>query len=200
MTRAKHNRPQPTRSRGQQWHVRIIAGRWRGRRLLVPDVPELRPTGDRIRETLFNWLSPVISQARCLDLFAGSGVLGFECLSRGARDVVLVERSGKAYENLEILAAQFDKPLAKTVCADAMHWLNQSGIPAFDIIFLDPPFDFSMLNDVCGRLEQTGKVCPGGYIYIEQDQEKPTPVLPSSWTIIQEKKSGRVRYYLARRI
>ena len=186
-------------SRDLSGKVRIIGGRWRGRRLRVSNVSELRPTGDRIRETLFNWLSPAIAESRCLDLFAGSGVLGFECLSRGARDVVLVERSRDVYEHLQALVTQFGEPSARIVCADALCWLREPHGPPFDIIFLDPPYHYALLKDVCFRLEQSGQVSPGGYVYLEQEAGKPATELPSNWTITHEKKAGRVRYYLARR-
>ena len=200
MSRSRHIRATNLRSRGQPGKVRIIAGRWRGRRLSIPDLPELRPTGDRIRETLFNWLSGVIVDATCLDLFAGSGVLGFECASRGASEVVLVDRSREVIECLERHAGELGDDAVRIVCADAMDWLSEAGALAFDVIFLDPPFGYGVVDEVCARLEETGRVRPGGYIYIEQDHDRPAPSLPSSWTISREKKAGRVRYYLARRV
>lgn len=198
MTKSKNTRMPSTQSEGQPGRVRIIAGRWRGRRLPVPELAALRPTGDRIRETLFNWLTPVIRGARCLDLFAGSGVLGFEAVSRGAAEAVLVDRNREVTEVLENGSRRLDDESLTIVCADAMQWLGEKRERAFDLVFLDPPFGYEMIGDICTRLEETGTVQAGAHIYIEHALDTPTPFLPGNWWISHEKKAGRVRYYLAR--
>ena len=152
MSKSKSTRMRPVQAgSGQPGRVRIIAGRWRGRRLPVPDLPEIRPTGDRIRETLFNWLTPIIVGARCLDLFAGSGVLGFESGSRGAAEVVLVDRSRKVTAVLERETNRLNAESMTIVCADAMQWLSQSRERGFDVVFLDPPFNYEGVSEICGR-------------------------------------------------
>ena len=165
----------------------------------VVDFPDLRPTGDRVRETLFNWLAPVIVESRCLDLFAGSGVLGLESASRGASEVVLVDRSR---EIAALLARQVERLQHRgltVACDDAVHWLNTRNDRPFDIVFLDPPFGYGMIEALCACLEENGSVRAGGYIYLEQDKHSLAPGLPPNWAITHEKKAGRVRYYLARR-
>ena len=199
MSKSKSTRMRPGQAgSGHPGSVRIIAGRWRARRLPVPDLPELRPTGDRIRETLFNWLAPVIVGARCLDLFAGSGVLGFESGSRGAAEVVLVDRSPVVTAVLERESRRLNAESMTIVCADAMQWLLQSRERGFDVVFLDPPFNYEGFSEICARLEATGTVLVGGHIYIEHNLDRSPPILPGNWAISHEKKAGRVRYYLAR--
>src|SRR5262245_38024853 len=124
--------------------VRIIAGKWRGRRLAVPDVKDLRPTPDRVRETLFNWLAPVIAGSRCLDLFAGTGVLGFEALSRGAAYVEMVDQSEKVMATLKEELAQFGANNAQIYRANVPVQLKSPSEP-FNIVFLDPPYNANLL-------------------------------------------------------
>ena len=199
MTRSKSSRGRSARVTKPSGKLRIIAGQWRGRRLSVPNLPLLRPTGDRIRETLFNWLSSVIVGARCLDLFAGSGVLGFESSSRGAISVVLVDNNSRVVEMLRKQAQELEGDSISVVRANARQWLTQTDRSGFDVVFLDPPFDDACIDEVCKLLEETESVLPGGYVYIEQAVTGARPNLPENWQISQEKKAGRVRYYLARR-
>lgn len=176
--------------------LRIIGGRWRGRRLRFPSVQGLRPTPDRVRETLFNWLAPHISGARCLDLFAGSGALGIEALSRGAGEVIFVERhpfvARQLRQNLILLGV--DEPRVEQ--ADALTWLNRRG-PPFDVILLDPPFDSGLLEPVCHALEKEGWLAPLASIYLESGLDKKTLNIPKTWEIVREKTAGQVIYRLA---
>lgn len=175
---------------------RIIAGRWRSRRLAFPPRPGVRPTGDRIRETLFNWLQPVIPGARCLDLFAGSGALGLEALSRGAAEAVFVDRDPACIEaigrHLQTLGAEG----AERVTADAAAWLRGPA-RAFDVVFLDPPFDSGLLVECCELLAAGGWVTPGGRIYLEHAAATPPPALPAGWRLLRSARAGAVRYHLA---
>lgn len=180
--------------------LRVIGGQWRSRRLEFPDIPGLRPTPDRVRETLFNWLAPVLPGARCLDLFAGSGALGIEALSRAAGEVVFVERHPLA---VRALRDNLDRLDARNACveqAEALTWLAAPGTP-FEIVLLDPPFGAGLLEPVCLRLEEGGWLTATAWIYLEAEAEAdaPAPVLPASWIWHREKVAGTVAYRLARR-
>lgn len=174
--------------------LRVIGGRFRGRRLAFPDAPGLRPTPDRVRETLFNWLMPVIDGARCLDLFAGSGALGIEALSRGARLVQFVEREPAVARalaaNLTLLDAQAQSSLD---VRDAGVWLAGPAQP-FDVVFLDPPFHHDLLPPVCTRLAAGGWLAPGARIYVES--EAGAEVGPNGWQLLRERRAGQVCYRL----
>ncbi|MFO1372532.1 MAG: 16S rRNA (guanine(966)-N(2))-methyltransferase RsmD [Candidatus Competibacteraceae bacterium] len=178
--------------------IRIIGGQWRGQRLRFPDVPGLRPTPDRVRETLFNWLAPVVPGAHCLDLFAGSGALGIEALSRGAAEVVFVEQNESAVralrQNLERLNAQE----AQVIAADALDWVRQPGW-SFDIVLLDPPFGQGLLEPVCAALEQGSWLAPTAWLYLEVEAELRSLRLPVHWRLHREKTAGAVAYRLAQR-
>ena len=178
--------------------IRVIAGRWRGRRLRFPDLPGLRPTPDRVRETLFNWLTPALPGARCLDLFAGSGALGIEALSRGAAEVVFVERHPVAIRALRDNLARLNGAGARIEQAEALAWLRQPGTP-FEIALLDPPFGEGLLEPVCALLERGGWLAPTAWIYLEAEAEAGPPSLPARWTPHREKTAGAVTYRLARR-
>jgi 16S rRNA (guanine966-N2)-methyltransferase len=177
--------------------IRIIGGAHRGRKLPVPDLPGLRPTGDRVRETLFNWLQAQIPGAACLDLFAGSGALGLEAASRGAGRVVMLERAVSAVEQLRNNVDLLGEEHVRVERADALEWLQGRGEP-FDIVFLDPPFADDLLEPCCRRLQQNGWLKPGASIYIETDAGKGCPALPPDWCIVREKKTGQVAYYLVK--
>lgn len=185
-----------TPSRSYSGAVRIIAGRWRGRKVRLAADTELRPTPDRVRETLFNWLMPYISGARCLDLFAGSGVLGLEALSRGAADVCFVERSTPAARQIEATLLEFDCLDAHVVNKDAMHFLRDSPWP-FDLVLADPPFGSLDLGNLCTLLAD-GWLAPGAHIYLELSRRDALPELPPDWTLEREKTAGQVRFALAR--
>ena len=190
--------------RKPQGKLRIIGGKWRSRVLPVIDLEGLRPTTDRVRETLFNWLQDDISGSRCLDLFAGSGALGFEAASRGAASVTMLEIQSKANavlaENIKILKADN----IQLIREDAISWLTTACIKPpvsqpFDIVFLDPPFDGDLLVKACEALEQQPCLSEQAYIYLEMQGKHKLPDLPESWTLLKEKKAGQVRYYLVQR-
>ena len=183
---------------GRSHQLRIIGGQWRSRRLAIAPVTGLRPTSDRIRETLFNWLAPVITGARCLDLFAGSGALGIEALSRGAADVVFIEKNQKAVQQLKanLLLLNADTG-SHIVNGDALAWLQQS-VCTFDIVFLDPPFGQNILELACQTLESEGWLEPNAHIYLEMEQRLSLS-LPVNWQIIRAKHAGQVDYQLALR-
>lgn len=178
--------------------VRIIAGVWRSRRLLVPEAAGLRPTPDRVRETLFNWLNPHLPGAHCLDLFAGSGALCLEALSRGAAEVVMVERAAGAVEVLRGNVASLDAHAAEVVYADAQEFLRQTP-RQFDVIFLDPPFASDLIGVCAAAIEDGGWLKPGGLIYIEAPSALATLPVPANWDLIRSKTAGQVGYHLARR-
>jgi 16S rRNA (guanine966-N2)-methyltransferase len=181
-----------------QGQIRIIGGQWRGRKLKVPDVAHLRPTPDRVRETLFNWLAPVIYDAYCLDPFAGSGALGFEALSRGAAEVVMVDASPVVVrllkEELEMLKA--NNGIA--YLANAPQQLQKTTRP-FDIVFLDPPFKENLLLPTCFYLEENAFLAAHAHIYIEAPESLVEGDLPPGWRLIKSKRAGQVAYHLIRR-
>ncbi len=178
--------------------LRIIAGLWRGRRLAFPDSPGLRPTPDRVRETLFNWLAPVISKARCLDLYCGSGALGFEALSRGARSVTFVDNAPQVIAQLTNNAGLLGCTDAQIIHADALDWLNlqsEDVMSGYDIVFLDPPFRKNLLFDVCKRIEEKQLIKPQGYVYLEAERNHRLK-LPENWSVHRHKKAGKIDFYL----
>lgn len=187
----------PRRHRGprRRGSCRIIGGRWRGRRLPVPDGSEVRPTPDRVRETLFNWLAPVIGGARCLDLFAGSGALGLEALSRGAARVVSVEREAALAQQLRAIAAQWGAAELVVEVADALAYLAGPS-ERFDVAFLDPPYGRGLLDSAVEGLAHGDWLAPGARLYLEQASEERAPALPSGWTFLRSKRAGGVRYHL----
>lgn len=184
--------------RGAANRLRIIGGVWRGRRLQFPDAEGLRPSPDRVRETLFNWLAPVITGARCLDLFAGSGALGLEALSRGAGAVVLVDRHHAVIEALRAHAQALGARQARLVEADAMNFLAGPA-EVFDIVFLDPPFHQGLLAPCCRALEEHGWLAPRAHVYLEAEQTLGVPAVPDNWMVVRSKRAGEVGYHLAQR-
>lgn len=176
--------------------VRIIGGRWRGTRVDVLERPSLRPSSDRVRETLFNWLAPWLDGARCLDLFAGSGVLGFEAVSRGAASACLVERDAALVGALEALRERLDAADLVTIeRADVAQWL--AGAPrVHDIVFLDPPFDSACVPAVLAALER-GWLAPHALIYLEQPAGT-SPETPG-WRVAKAGRTRHVSYKLLER-
>lgn len=183
-------------ARGRQT-LRIIAGRWRGRKIHFPDLPELRPTPDRVRETLFNWLMPQLDGARCLDLFAGSGALGLEALSRGAGEVVFVDKERKVTDYLTQTLALLHSEHSKVVQAAALDYLGGTVAP-FDIVFLDPPYRAGLQAPCAAALGSRGWLKPGAFIYVEQASDLPPESLPANWVLHRDKTAGQVRYCLYR--
>lgn len=176
--------------------LRIIGGQFRGRRLPILNQSGLRPTGDRTRETLFNWLSPILTGSRCLDCFAGAGGLGFEAASRGASKVAMIERGSAAARQLQHNAALLKADTVSVIMADAARWLADQPVQPFDIVFLDPPFTLGLLATACGLLQQRGWVAVGSVIYLEADARDGFPPLPTGWTLTRDKRAGQVRYGL----
>ena len=182
--------------KSQPGRLRIVAGKWRSRLLQIADEPGLRPTSERIRETLFNWLAPHVGGARCLDLFAGTGALGLEALSRGAQQAVLVEKSSRAVAALRANVASLDAGGAEVMHADAYEFLERQDSDPFDIIFLDPPFANENLDDLCRLLAGSPLLAPTAWIYIEEDRAGPVTELPDGWQVLKTKNAGNVRYSL----
>ncbi len=182
----------------------MIGGRWRGRKLRFTG-DGVRPTGDRLRETLFNWLAPRLPAARCADLFAGSGALGIEALSRGAAGCVFVEADRAVARQIEAHLQALGAASADVLHTDATRLALAEHGP-FDIVFLDPPFALWAADDdgaggsnLCTLLESSGALAPGALIYLEMERGRALPDLPSGWQLKREKTAGQVRYALAER-
>ncbi len=182
------------KSRGR---LRIVAGIWRSRVLEIVDVEGLRPTSERIRETLFNWLTPGMAGARCLDLFAGTGALGLEALSRGAASAVFVENSRIAIATLRRNIASLDASGAVIHAGAATDYIDASAAERFDIVFLDPPFADDNLAELCRLIDESELLAANANVYLEQDRARPEPDLPDGWTVLKSKVAGNVRYMLA---
>ncbi|MBU0655631.1 MAG: 16S rRNA (guanine(966)-N(2))-methyltransferase RsmD [Gammaproteobacteria bacterium] len=179
--------------------LRIIGGEWRSRRLSFAAAPGLRPTPDRVRETLFNWLQMQVPGSRCLDLFAGSGALGFEALSRGAREVVMVEKHPAAAQALRDNIALLGAQNAVLVNDDAFRFLRSlSGVEAFDLIFLDPPYRKNLLEPVLESIFAQSLLAPGGMVYLEQEVEADTDFARFGLQIHRETGAGQVQSLLLR--
>jgi len=178
--------------------LRIIGGTWRSRLLPVIEQEGLRPTTDRVRETLFNWLQADLPGARCLDMFAGSGALGFEAASRGAKQVLMLEQSAAACEVLQQNINTLPAPQIDCIQVDALQWLPiQSQV--FDVVFIDPPYASQLLAKVCSLLETHSLLVDNALIYVEQSSKQVLPALPTNWQILKQKKAGQIGYYLLKR-
>lgn len=175
--------------------LRIIGGSWRGRKLSFPEVEGLRPTGDRIRETLFNWLQPVLGGSRCLDCCAGSGALGFEAASRGAAHVSMVEADRSAYATLAANKTQINAEQIELFHGRIEAYLNTVKTP-FDVVFLDPPYQFDLWTNIANELTDSALLNEGARIYIEYPRRQEQPELPPSWHCLREKQAGDVKYAL----
>jgi 16S rRNA (guanine966-N2)-methyltransferase len=183
--------------------LRIIAGKWRSRRLSFPAAAQLRPTANRIRETLFNWLQNDVEHEDCLDLFAGSGSCGLEALSRGARQVTFVEQNRRVADaivaNLSVLGAS-GMPV---ICSEAINWLvnhaRTSG-QTFGIVFMDPPYPEQLEHACCSALEESGVLKDRALIYLESDRDLQDNLFPAGWRILKKKRAGAVFYWLLERI
>jgi 16S rRNA (guanine966-N2)-methyltransferase len=175
--------------------LRIIGGRWRGSRIVFPPLAAIRPSPDRVRETLFNWLQQPIVGARCLDLFAGSGALGLEALSRGAAHVTFVDREPQIGRHLLQTLERLGSREATVVVEDAQRFLSRPP-HLFDIVFLDPPFDSGVLEQVGSRLQ--GWLAPGAWVYVECPADRSLTMLPAHWAVQRTKRAGQVGYHLLR--
>jgi 16S rRNA (guanine966-N2)-methyltransferase len=193
------NKTRSSRARSGDNTLRIIGGRWRGRKLHFPSAPGLRPTGDRVRETLFNWLAPRLPGAHCLDLFAGSGALGLEALSRGAASSVLIDSSAPVCRALRDHGQTLQAgPALQVVQADALAWLNtgealQQG--RFAVAFVDPPFQAGILDRVLETLAHAGVLAPNALIYIEHATTQAVGY-PAGWRTARQQRAGQVSYAL----
>ena len=179
--------------------LRIIAGKWRSRKLVFPERENLRPTPDRVRETLFNWLQADVPGSVCLDLFAGSGALGFEAASRGAGQVILVEQDREASaalaQNIDILEAGN----IQLVKDDALGWLQQNHC-LYDIVFLDPPYSAGLLGRCCELLESGKNLAENAKIYIEHALGDEGFNIPDNWECLKHQSAGQVSYKLFSRV
>jgi len=184
-------------ARSKSGRLRIVAGIWRSRFLDIAEVEGLRPTSERIRETLFNWLAPTLHGSRCLDLYAGTGALGLEALSRGAGEAIFVERSAVAARQLQKNIDVLDARGATVVTQGALDYLQREAPRSFDVVFLDPPFADDLLEETCRLLAAQDLLAAGARVYLEQDRAKPEPRLPDNWKIKKNKTAGNVRYMLA---
>lgn len=183
---------------GASSQIRIIAGEWRGRKLPVAEVNGLRPTPDRVRETLFNWLQFEVAGRRCLDAFAGTGALGAEALSRGAAGLVLLERDAKAVAHLRQHLLPLAGERAQLIAQDAVHWLATAPVTPFDLVFLDPPFAAGLHQPALDQLILRGWLAPGALVYLEQGARQSDVLLPTGWIEEKTRQAGEVRYSLWR--
>jgi len=177
--------------------IRVIGGSLRNSRLDVPELPGLRPTPERVRETLFNWLAPVIDGARCLDLCAGTGALGIEALSRGAAGVQFVERDARVAQSLRANLARLEADAGQVAVLDAGLFLQGAAQP-YDLVFLDPPFALDLWPALARQLEQGGWLAARGWVYVESPRGL-APALPPNWQLHREGQAGEVRFALYRR-
>jgi 16S rRNA (guanine966-N2)-methyltransferase len=173
--------------------VRVIGGKWRRALIPVPDVPGVRPSPDRVRETLFDWLTPRIAGCTCLDLFAGTGVLGIEAASRGAGRVVSVDHNPTVVRALRALATRLGARELSVVRADALAFLAGPAMPC-DLVFLDPPFSERLWQPCCQGLQNRGWLKPGAWVYLEAPRTLP---LPSGWQLHRAGRAGQVQFCLA---
>lgn len=190
-------KPQKKTKQANYGQVRVIGGEWRGRKLPVPDAEGLRPTPDRVRETLFNWLQFSIGEKTCLDAFTGSGALAVEALSRGATQVTALERDTKITQQLSKLLSPLAGERLKLINTDALTWLEQQPVQAFDVVFLDPPFGLPLLEPACQLLEEKGWLAEGALIYVEQAKHSAAPIsIPVNWVLQKDKQVGDVHFSL----
>ena len=193
-----------TGNRRKPGFVRIIGGRWRGRRLPVSDLPGLRPTGDRARETLFSWLQPHLRGAVCADLFAGTGVLGLEAYSRGAAEVTLIENLPAAAQALRAALLKLQDPGGPSglhlVESDALDWLRLREPRSLDIVFVDPPFGTGLEARALALLGDRDLVRAGGIVYVETARTEPPAPPGLGWDLLRDKTLGEVRMVLLKKI
>ncbi|KTC99133.1 16S rRNA (guanine(966)-N(2))-methyltransferase RsmD [Legionella erythra] len=177
--------------------VRIIGGKFRGKKIDFPEAQGLRPTPDRVRETLFNWLMHDIRGARCLDAFAGSGALGFEAFSRGAAHVTLVEQNRLVFNHLLTVSRAFNAPELSVIHADALAFLSTTR-ETFDLVFLDPPFAHACHEACFTRLQASDCLPPGGLVYVESPES--LTLNPAAWQALKSKQAGHVFYALYKKM
>jgi 16S rRNA (guanine966-N2)-methyltransferase len=206
MIKAKAAKPKAVKNldrpaSAESGELRIIGGSWRGRKLRFPALPGLRPSPNRVRETLFNWLQPELSGAHCLDLFAGSGALGLEALSRGAASCWFIDNASAASRQIQAHLATLQCSAGRVLTADTLAWLaaKPAATPTFHLVFLDPPFRQGLLTECCALLERGGWLSATALIYIECATDETPPETPANWSIHRDKRAGQVAYRLFRR-
>ena len=176
--------------------LRIIGGEWRSRKLDFPHVEGLRPTPDRVRETLFNWLAPHIGGAKVLDVFAGSGALFLEAMSRGAAKGVALDSNRDAISNIRENMGILRCTTGEVQQTNALNYLATPATEVFDVVFLDPPFNLDLLKPACDLLEQNGWLADNAWIYTESERRPSELGLPANWRLHREQKAGGVNYAL----
>ncbi len=187
---------QPTKSHGGPGEVRIISGQWKGRKLPVLNVEGLRPTTDRVKETLFNWLMQEVHGRRVLDCFSGSGSLAFEALSRHASYALLLELDAGAAKQLQQNLARLGQAPAEVKQSNCLSFLSSAAASPFDLVFLDPPFRQGLLEPACQLLETKGWLADDALIYVEAEKELALTQLPATWRLLKEKVAGQLAYRL----
>lgn len=178
--------------------VRVIGGRWKGSSIAVPAIAGLRPTPDRVRETLFNWLQPHIAGASCLDLFAGSGVLSIEALSRGAARAVALDCQRKSVDGILAAGARLGARGLEVRLARAENYLERAAADRFDIVFMDPPFELGIRPTIARQLEEHRWLTPDALVYVEAPSNEQV-VTPENWKELRHRQAGKVAYTLFRR-
>lgn len=181
---------------GQSGFVRIISGKWRGKKLPVADALGLRPTTDRVKETLFNWLMHDTAQSTVMDCFAGSGSLGLEALSRYAAFVTLVEKAPALARQLQRHLQSLAANNAEVVNTDCLQWLQRPALRQYNLVLIDPPFRQGLAVPCCQALEQQGWLSESALIYLETEKELPLASLPANWQLLKEKVAGQLAYRL----
>lgn len=189
----------PKQPHGGQGHLRIIGGQWRSRKLGFPEAPGLRPTPDRVRETLFNWLAAHIEGAKVLDAFTGSGALYLEALSRGASMALALDANATAISSLRHNLDLLGCATGQLLQSDALKYLETQTPSAFDLVFLDPPFHQNLLPATCMLLEEKGWLAERAWIYTESETPPSALQMPATWRLHREKKAGQVYYSLWQR-
>lgn len=189
----------PKQPHGGQGHLRIIGGQWRSRKLGFPEAPGLRPTPDRVRETLFNWLAAHIEGAKVLDAFTGSGALYLEALSRGASMALALDANATAISSLRHNLDLLGCATGQLLQSDALKYLETQTPSAFDLVFLDPPFHQNLLPATCTLLEEKGWLAERAWIYTESETPPSILQMPTTWRLHREKKAGQVYYSLWQR-
>ena len=193
MRKSPGNKPAEHNGSGQ---LRIIAGEWRSRQFSFPMAHGLRPTPNRVRETLFNWLAPYVEGAHVLDCFTGSGALYLEALSRGAGSALALDSNPSAIASLRQILSTLKCDNGQLLQADALRYLQEQPAAPYDLVFLDPPFNQNLLAPACALLEQRGWLAPRAWIYCESETAPSTLGLPGNWRLHREQKAGQVHYSL----
>ncbi|MEG3755739.1 16S rRNA (guanine(966)-N(2))-methyltransferase RsmD [Psychromonas arctica] len=179
--------------------IRLISGQWRGKKLPVKDKQGLRPTTDRTKETLFNWLMHDIRDANCLDCFSGSGSLGFEALSRYCQFCTFLELDKQVAVQLQNNISTLKAENAEVIQGDSLRYLSQNASRQYNVVFIDPPFNLGLAQPCIEQLEEQGYLTDNSLIYVEVENTLTNLSFPSNWTLLKEKNAGQVRYQLFKR-